>query len=69
MLLSRKNGNLYNSNIFLPFLITKFFDFFRPKVMKAPERAKNPKETVQFRYNKKMLPKNNSLKSFFEEVE
>lgn len=30
------------------------------------DRTKNPREITKFRYNKKMLPKNNSLKSFFE---
>ena len=37
--------------------------------MKSNDRSKHPKETIQFRYNKKMLPKPNSLKSFFEEIE
>ena len=60
---------MYNSNIFLPFLIPKFYDFYRPKAIKIPDRSKNPKEVIQFRYNKKMLPKSNSLKSFFDEIE
>lgn len=33
------------------------------------DRSKNPRETVQFRYNKKMLPKNNSLKGYFDNID
>jgi len=32
---------MYNSNIFLPFLIPKFYDFYKPKGIKISD--KNPR--------------------------
>lgn len=63
--LFRKNGSFYSNNVFLPLLIPKFFDFYKPKQGKSSDKSKNIREVLQFRYNKKMLPKTSSLKGYF----
>jgi len=60
--LSRKAGSSYFNHLFLPFLIPKFYDFYRPR---PPSPLHPPKESLSFRYNKKMLPKSSSLKGYF----
>jgi hypothetical protein len=52
-------------SLFLPLTIAKFFDYYKSKNANLINN-KNPNEKIEFKYTKKMLPKPNYIKNYFE---